>query len=149
MASFSPTLMFCWRLIYFLLRKLIIPFFIDGIYWLSLSQWYCARWNNERFLSCLKISVLSCVSRKFLQSQNKSSVNLSLLYPGVRKKKFKPFSKTDFTDGESRFSDMLNMIESKKILFVCNGVLINSRSSWMLLPFKFLIFVYSRCWVTY
>ena len=44
--------------------------------------------------------------------------NLSLLYPGVSGPKFKPFSKTDFSDGESCFSNMLNMIEPPKYLVV-------------------------------
>ena len=91
MVSFSSTVRFCWWLIYFLLHKLIIPFFIDEIYWFSWSQWPCCGWN-KRFLSCLGISVLFSVllytgllliagpasswknslSREFLQNQNKS-----------------------------------------------------------------------------
>ena len=49
MVSFSSTVRSCWWLIYFLLHKLIIPFFIDEIYWFSLS-WSCCGWN-KRFLS--------------------------------------------------------------------------------------------------
>ena len=60
MASSSSAVMFCWWMIYFLLHKLISPFFIHEMYWLSLSEWSCGGWN-ERFLSCLDISVLSCV----------------------------------------------------------------------------------------
>ena len=80
MVSFSCTVMFCWWLVYFLLPKLIIPFFtyeiywlcfywwnilivfllmkyidcvfIDEIYWLCLSQWSCVG-RNEWFSSCL------------------------------------------------------------------------------------------------
>ena len=134
MVSFSSTL-FCWWLIYFLLHKLVIPLFIEEIYWLSLSQWS----SNERFLSCLDISVLSCVlsytvllllvaipvsyrkttlGRKFLKNRNKLPINLSLLYPGVSGQKFKPFSKTDFPDGETCFS-MWNKIDHQNVwLFV-------------------------------
>ena len=45
-------------------------------------------------------------------------------------KNSKPFSKTDFSDGESCFPDMLNMTESWKCLVVRDG---------FLLSFKFLI----------
>ena len=49
------------------------------------------------------------------------NIGLSMLYPGVSGQKFKPFSKTDFFDGESCFSDILNMIESSKFLVVRDG----------------------------
>ena len=64
---------------------------------------------------------------------------MSLFYPGVSGQKFKLFSKIDFSDGESCFSDMLNMIEPSKFLVARDGFFVNGRSSWMLLSFKFLI----------
>ena len=39
MVSFSCTVMFCWWLVYFLLPKLIIPFFTYEIYWLCFYWW--------------------------------------------------------------------------------------------------------------
>ena len=111
-----------------------MPFFIDEIYWLSLSQWSRVR-ENELFLSCFDISVFSCallyvvlllsvLSRKFLQNQNKSSIKLSLSYPSNFGQKIKPFSKIDFSDGENCFSDMSNMIEPSKFLVVGDGFLL-------------------------
>ena len=70
--------------------------------------------------------VFSCI---FLQKQNKSTINLSLLYPGVLEQKLNPFSKTEFSDGEGCFSDMLNMFESSVFLDVRDGFFINDRSS--------------------
>ena len=75
----------------------------------------------------------------FCKTKIKSSINLSLLYPSVSGQKFKSFSKTDFSDGESCFSNMLNMIQSSKFLDVRDGFFVNGRSSWMLLSFRFLI----------
>ena len=49
---------------------------------------------------------------EILQNQNKSFNDLRLLYPGVSGQKFKLFSKTDFSDGKSCFSNVLNIIES-------------------------------------
>ena len=51
---------------------------------------------------------------EILQNQNKSFNDLRLLYPGVSGQKFKLFSKTDFSDGKSCFSNVLNIIESSR-----------------------------------
>ena len=82
-----------------------------------------------------------CIHAKTLWVVNfcKTKINLSLFYPGVSGQKFKLFSKIDFSDGESCFSDMLNMIEPSKFLVARDGFFVNGRSSWMLLSFKFLI----------
>ena len=50
-------------------------------------------------LESIRKTSLSC---KFLENQN------------VSVQKLKPFSKTDFSDGESCLSDMLNMIELER-----------------------------------
>ena len=128
-----------------------MPSFIDEIYWLSLTALSCCK-LNERFLGCLDISVLSCVllytvlllpasvtvflwknslNFKSLQNWNKSFIYLSLLYPSVLGRKLKLFSKTDFSDSESCFSNMLNIIESSKNVGSLLGFFINGWASFM------------------
>lgn len=45
-------------------------------------------------------------------------------YPGISGQKLKPFSKIDFSDSESGISDILNMIDSSKILVFGDGFLL-------------------------
>lgn len=89
-----------------------MPFFVDEIHWFALSQWSFGGWNKQ-VVSCLDISVFSCVllctmlllsvsvlesswknspSRNFLQNQNKLFINLSLLYRGISRQKLKLIS---------------------------------------------------------
>ena len=128
-----------------------MPSFIDGIYWLSLTALFCCK-LNERFLGCLDISVLSWVllytvlllpvsvtvflwknslGYKSLQNWNQSFICLSLLYPSVLGRKLKLFSKTEFSDAESCFSNMLNIIESSKNVGSLLGFFINGWASFM------------------
>ena len=78
-------------------------------------------------------------NRKFLQNQNISFIKFEFVISWCFRAKTQALFQNQFSDRESSFFDMLNMIVSSKFLVVRGGFFVKGRSPWMLLSIEFLI----------